>query len=119
MRYITGQQDVINKLRLRQSRTLRRMAVGVEKACVDVANHAKAGHEGDMAHANERYQNRTSTLTRSITPEVIYVGFDEVVGVVFANTEYAEYIENIYPYLFPALVANREQFKRRLQEAAQ
>lgn len=117
MKYVEGQDKVVQRLFLEKSKKLRQVAVGCEKAANDVANHAKAGHEGDMAHANERYQNRTTTLTRSIIPELVKADFNEVVAVVYASTEYAHRVETIYPFMFPAMQANQTQFVRRIKEA--
>ena len=109
---------------------LKNVGEAVEKTCVDISNHAKAGHGSNMAHANKRYRNRTMRLTHSITPELIEVNFNRVHGVVHtSSTEYAIFVElgtainvrtglpNIpYPYMTPALLANEDTFKKRLKD---
>ena len=121
MKFIGGTQKVINNIRMQQSKFLRDLGEAVEKTCVDISNNAKQGHAGNMAHANKRYQNQTSTLTRSITPQLEEVSFTNgVKGVVFTNIEYAPAVElgtgrnKPYPFLYPAVVANKENFKERI-----
>lgn len=123
-RYVTGTQQIINRLMMERDRMLRAIGRAVEATCVDISNHAKAGHAGNQAHMNDRYRNQTSTLTRSITPELEKVSRTEVVGVVYSNVEYAAFVEigtsenRPYPYLYPALLANKDSFKRRMMHAS-
>jgi len=119
MKFITGQQKIMNEIMMRRDRYLREVGDAAEKGALDVANHAKSGHEGEMAHADNRYQNRTGTLTRSITPELAVVNYKKVQSVVYSNVEYAPLVElgvgnrRPYPYLFPALVAMKGKVKDR------
>ena len=119
--FISGQREIENKLMMAKNQTLNRTGIAVEKSCIDVANHAKAGHESEHAHADERYRNQTGTLTRSIKPALEKVNFFEVTGVVFSNIEYASTVEiggdgrKPYPFLFPALVANKDKFEQRMK----
>jgi len=118
MQYIAGSQKVINNIRMHQSKFLRDLGEAVERTCVDISNSAKEGHAGNMAHANKRYQNQTSTLTRSITPQLEDVSFTKgVSGVVFTNMEYAPLVEVRYPFMYPAKVANEKKFKERVARA--
>ena len=123
MKYVFGTQTVINNLMRQKDKRLDRIAVAVEKTCVDVANHAKAGHAGNQAHMSNRYRNQTSTLTRSIMPELESVSYNAVVGIVYSNVEYAAMVElgtakhKPYPYLYPAIVASKDTFTRRIKEA--
>ena len=144
---ITGQRRVFNNLMIQKSKFLARAAIAVEKTAVDVANHAKANHESsgaaaklndDIAFAEAfgafgslgsskasssglRYVNRTGTLTRSITPELTKVDFNEVMAQVFTNIEYAPMVElgtsrsRAFPFLFPALVTNQKNFEARMK----
>ena len=91
MQYIKGTQKCINNIMIQQSKFLRDIAEATEKTCVGVSNSAKEGHAGNMAHANKRYQNQTTTLTRSITPELKEVSYKGVTGIVYTNMEYALY----------------------------
>lgn len=128
MKRVTGTQEVINNIMMQKNAMLKNAGEAVEKTCVDISNHAKANHSGNMAHANKRYQNRTMQLTHSITPELIKVDFKQVHGIVHTSSvEYAAAVElgvacnvrtglpnNPYPYLGPALFANKETLKDRL-----
>ncbi len=119
--FVGGTQRVLNNMMLAKSETLREIAEAVEKSAVDVANHAKAGHEGNRAHMNKRYQNQTGNLTQSIRSALTKVGFDLVEAATFTSMEYAVGVElgtsrnRPYPFLWPALLANQESFKERLK----
>lgn len=120
---ISGAQRIANNILAAKNTMLGRIAVAVEKTAVDVSNHAKANHERNSAHAQGRFEVRTGILVKSITPDMETVNFEEVVGVVFTNIEYAIPVEfggdgrRAYPFMFPALVANQENLIRRLAEA--
>ena len=122
---------MLNNLMRQKSKMLDNVSIAVEKTCVDVANHAKAGHAGNMAHASQRYQNQTSNLTNNILPEMLEVNFNQVHGIVPATIEYAATVEfgnttgvNVrtgqknkpYPYLAPALFACISKFKDRMSK---
>jgi len=93
MKFVTGQREMQNNLMMRRHKSLALVGEAVEKTCVDVSNHAKAGHEGNMAHMNKRYRNRTTNLTNSITPELLEVTIDGAHGIVSAGMDYAYYVE--------------------------
>jgi len=117
MKSIGGTQEIINNLMMQRSKLLARVGKAVEKSAVSVANHAKADHERGQGHGKGRYENQTTTLTRSITPKLTKIDFDEAEAIVFTKVEYAARVEAIYPYLWPAMVATQEEFKKRLKEA--
>jgi hypothetical protein len=125
MKYVRGTQEVITRLNMERNKAVRRLAEAIEKTCVDVSNHAKAGHAGNQAHMNARYQNRTSTLTRSIMPELVEARPDRVVGIVFTNIEYAPFVElgtvrnRPYPFLYPALQHGKPILQDRVRRAIQ
>jgi len=117
MKYIGGTQEIINNLMMRRNKLLRKVGIAVEKSAVSVAITAKRDHQRGQGHGKGRYENQTSTLTRSIEPVLLKIDFDEAIAAVFSNVEYAVSIETIYPYLWPAMVENQETFKKRLREA--
>lgn len=115
---IKGTQDVINNLMLARNEMLKRIAVGIEKTAVQVANHAKDKHSfahplqstpgrrmsgkqrkrwamvsRKSLHAADRYQNITGHLTASITQKLNKVTIDEISAIIFSTMEYAPYIE--------------------------
>ena len=102
---------------MRSSKLLSKVAVACERSAVSVSNHAKADHQKGQGHGMNRYENQTTTLTRSLTPLLTRVDPSEVEAIVFTNVEYAEKVETIYPYLWPALVANREKFLANMKGA--
>jgi hypothetical protein len=128
-KYVSGTQQMVNELLMRRNRVLANAGEAVEMTCVDVMNHAKAGHDGNMAHANQRYRNRTGNLTAGIgPPELMEVTFKKVHGIVPSTMEYSVFVElgtaiNVrtgrpnrpYPFMQPALMANRESHANRLK----
>lgn len=129
-KYVSGIDEIANNLVAIRDRTLGRISVVVEKTCIDIANHAKSGHDTNMAHTNSRYRNRTMRLTHSIVPELVEVNSNRVHGVVHTSSVgYASFVEfgiaiNVrtglpnrpYPFLTPALLANKEKFAERLKK---
>lgn len=117
MKYVGGQQEVLNNLMMQRSKLLMRIGVAVEKTAVEAANLAKSDHQRGQGHGKGRYENQTTTLTRSITPKLTVVNFDAVEGIIFTNLDYAYRVETVYPYMWPAIVAMQAKFVKRLKEA--
>jgi len=128
-KFVSGKDEIVNNLLMQRNTILKRAGEAVELTCVDVSNHAKAGHAGNMAHANKRYRNQTMQLTHAITPELVEVNFNQIHGIIHTSSvEYAAFVEfgtaiNVrtslpnkpYPYLTPALLANKEALTKRLK----
>lgn len=128
-RYVSGAREMEFNLLMQRHKVLANAGEAVEKTCLDVANHAKAGHAGNMAHASQRYRNRTGNLTAGIgPPELVEVNFNRVHGIVPSTMGYSSYVEfgtsmNVrtgrpnrpYPFMQPALFANREVLAGRLK----
>ncbi len=120
---ISGAKKIANNILIQKNAMLAKVAVAVEKTAVDVSNHAKANHVEGIAHSQGRFERDSGVLVRSITPELETVSFEEVTAVVFTNVEYAIPVEfgtsktRAYPFMFPALVENQENLKKRLAEA--
>jgi len=128
---VSGDKEVIRRLLSLKSQTFRRVVEAVEKTAVRMANHAKAGHEhGGNPHAQNRYENQTSNLTNSIGPgggqpmEFERLDEDMVIGLFGVNEQlsavmdYAPDVEERYPFIWPAAVANIDQFEKDIQAAA-
>lgn len=129
-KYVSGTQQMINNLLMQRNRVLANAGEAVEKTCVDVMNHAKAGHSGNMAHASQRYRNRTGDLTAGIgPPELLEVTLEKVHGIVPSGMEYSMFVEfgtaiNVrtgrpnrpYPFMQPALIANKDVLTNRLKK---
>jgi len=126
---ITGQREIENNLIRIDKNVLSQIVEAVEMTCVDLANHAKTGHDGNMAHANSRYQNRTTNLTNSIQPQNAEVKGKFVIGKVVANQNYAHWVEfgtsiNVktgrpnrpYPFMVPAMFASVDSFRKRMSD---
>jgi len=132
MKFVEGDKEVAAELLSLKDRTFRRVVEAVEKTAVRMANHAKAGHErGGSPHARNRYENQTSNLTNSIFPsggeqpmQWEEISEDRVVGLFGVNQaigavmEYAPYVEERYPFIWPAAVANIEFFRQEMKKAA-
>lgn len=130
---IKGDTETIKRLLSLKSQVFRRVVEAVEKTAMRMADHAKAGHEhGSDPHSRGRYENQTTNLTNSIMPggaggQMQWERLDEnmVVGLFGVNSaapgsvmEYAEYVEERYPFIWPAAAANIENFKKDIAEAA-
>jgi hypothetical protein len=99
-----------------------------------MANHARAGHlRGSNPHAAQRYENQTGNLTASIFPggplsqamKWETVTQQEIVGLFGISDAapgavmvYAPYVEERYPFIFPAAVENMERFQQEVANAA-
>ena len=120
MKFVVGQERVVAKIEGLAGTKIAAIADAMENVAVDIANHAKAGHIGVAAHAEERYQNQTSNLTNSIQAGDTEVGegSPSLTCDVFATMEYAPYVEEIYPFMMPALHENAENFRDQVAEAA-
>lgn len=129
MKYITGDRRVLINLKWWQSKVPIKVGIAVEKTCIDIANHAKAGHGGNMAHVSARYRNRTSNLTNAITPHMLEVSFKRAHGIVSALMDYSATVElghsvgvNVltgqrnkpYPFMVPALLVGSKLLQGRL-----
>lgn len=131
---VIGQREVIAELLGMKSQTFRRVVDAVEKTAVRMANDAKSGHErGSDPHSRDRYENRTTNLTNSIFPgggdgqpmKWEKITEDEVVGLFGVEStapgspmEYAPYIEERYPFIWPAVIANVAYFEQEIKKAA-
>jgi hypothetical protein len=130
---ITGDKETIRRLLSLKSETFRKVVTAVEKTAVRMANHAKAGHEhGSDPHSRSRYENQTGNLTASIFPvggsqqmQFEKLTESEVVGLFGVNgaavgavMEYAPEVEERYPFIWPAAVANIERFKQEIAACA-
>lgn len=128
---VTGDKEVVQKMLLMKSRVFRAVVRAVEQSAVRMANHAKAGHEhGSNPHARNRYENQTGNLTSSIFPggpegmKFEELSEDRIVGLfgVGANSagspmEYAAQVEERYPFIWPAAMANMRNFKNAVRDA--
>jgi hypothetical protein len=133
MEVLNGKAVIAELLSLK-SQTFRRVVEAVEKTAVKMSNDAKAGHErGSDPHSRDRYENQTNNLTNSIFPggsdgqpmKWEKLSEDEVVGLFGVEStapgsplEYAPYIEERYPFIWPAVVANLGYFTQEMKKAA-
>ncbi len=131
---VVGSTEVAATLLGMKDKTLRRVMEAIEKTAVRMASSARAGHEhGSNPHSRDRYENQTNNLTSSLFPggpngqpmKWQEITEDRIVGL-FGVAEmapgtpmqYAEYVEEKYPFIWPAVVANMEGFKNELAKAA-
>lgn len=122
--YVIGAEQIIMNLNRARIIWLGKIADAVEKSCVDGANHAKAGHTSNIAHANRRFASQTENLVNSISSGLEKVSINEVVGFIAANEDYAAHVEFgtsrmwfSYPFMFPALVHIDPILRARLELA--
>lgn len=131
---VLGSKEVAAKLLALKSQTFRKVIEAVEKTAVRMANAARAGHEhGSDPHSRNRYENQTSNLTNSIGPggansqEMRFEKLNEnvVTGLFGVDStapgsplEYAPKVEELYPFIWPAAVANMGYFKQSIADCA-
>lgn len=105
-----------NRLRSLKLNAFRRVVEAVEKTSVDASKHAKQGHNSNLAHMGDRYQNQTTNLTRSIHPFLENVCPTIFRGGIATDQKYAIFVETKYPYFLPALNFVEPIFKERLRK---
>ncbi len=120
---ISGARKIANNILIQKNKMLGRIAVAVEKTGVDVKTHAQANHTEGVAHGMGRFERKSGLLQKNIEVELETVTFKEVTATVSAMMEYAIPVEfgtsktRAYPFMFPALIANQENLKKRVAEA--
>lgn len=124
MNYVIGAEQIVMNLNRARILWLGKIADAVEKSLVDGANHAKAGHIATVAHANQRYRNITSNLTKNTFTQMTKISVNRVTGEIYNTMEYAPAVEFgssktwfAYPFLFPALVHIQPILRARLELA--
>ncbi len=131
---VIGHKEVIAELLGLKNETFRRVVEAVEKTAVRMSARAKAGHEhGSDPHSRGRFERQTGNLVASISPggaggqPMQWEKFteDEVVGLFGVDStapaapmEYAEYVEEGYPFIWPAAASQIENFKKEIAAAA-
>ena len=119
MKSIAGTKEVLAKLAMIKDEIVERVATATEITAVQVSVEAASGHKRGFAHTVGRYENQTTTLTRSLlqAPVPEQVDADEVRYAVGSNIEDAYDVEVRYPYLWPAAVAHKQKFRDNIAEA--
>ncbi|MEN6334785.1 MAG: hypothetical protein ABFE01_11025 [Phycisphaerales bacterium] len=129
---ILGAKEVAARLLSMKNDTFRRVVEAVERTAVKMANSAKAGHEhGSDPHSRDRFETQTGNLVSSISPgnsgEMQWEKLteNEVVGLFgilstgpSTALEYAPLVEERYPFIWPAVVANMDYFREQMKLAA-
>ena len=105
---ILGRENLINNLSTFSAKVVREFIHATEITQAEVTNFAKQKHP---------YKDRTGNLTASIQPGSIYITNKTISGVIEARMQYASYVERTHPYLFPAIVASKSKYKKRMVQA--
>lgn len=109
-----GINDLLKNINVLQDAVVTSVTAGVAAVSVDVANYAKENHP---------FANRTGNLEASIHPLPVEQSGDVITGTVKAGMEYAAFVEfgtarsAPYPYMQPALEANRDNAIETLAKA--
>lgn len=91
------------------------LKAGMTKACLLVENTAKQNASGRPGPKVDTGRLRSSITNR------LDIEDDKLIGIVGTNVEYASYLEfgtskmQAYPFLFPALEANKSKIKDLLK----
>jgi len=131
---VLGQEEVARRLLSLKSRTFGRIVEAIEKNAVRMAMHARSGHNrGSNPHARDRYENRTANLTNSIFPggansqgmQFEEISERQIVGLFGVDSsapgavmEYAQYVDQRYPFIWPAAMAYKERLIKDVRAAA-
>ena len=119
---VGGQDEVNKKIRRVSDELLKRIINHVGATGDKIATHAKSDHTKGFAHAVGRYENQTTNLTNSIFAQMTRADRMRVESVAFAAREYAPRVElggngrSAYPFMFPALVSEQQNFIEGFEE---
>lgn len=123
LKFITGDREAAAALRQIAGPVGQRMLDAVDMTSVDVRDHAADNHVRNSAHEMGRYENQTTNLSNSIVViDARPVGGD-ITGAVVATEGYGVHVElgtrrsRAYPFMIPALEANKKQFLSNIQGA--
>ena len=130
---VEGAAQTVTRLLAIKDKTFARVLRAVEVTAVRMAIHAKTGHtKGSGPHSRNRYENQTTNLTLSIFPggpdasamKWEEVSEDRIVGLFGvdetapgATMEYAPYVEERFPFIFPAALAHVDTFAKEVAKA--
>ncbi len=111
---LLGRDKMVQNLSKFEVHFVDRLVDAVEITQALVSNFAKATHP---------YTDRTGQLTNSIQPGRVQISDKRVEGEIRADKSYASFVElgtsrsRPYPFLHPALTANRDAFLQRIRKA--
>ncbi len=112
-----GRENLVRNLSNFAQDVVRRVTVSCEIIQAKVSNFAKANHP---------YTDRTGNLTKSVMPGRITIENTSITAEVRAGDKFAEYASYVelgtsrsrpYPFLFPALMAHKAEFRGVIQNA--
>jgi HK97 gp10 family phage protein len=109
-----GMNDLLKNIDIYKNNVITGVAAGVAAVCVDVANHAKINHA---------FTNRTYNLENAIEPVPVKINGNMVEGAVKDSMFYAFWVEfgtsrsAPYPYMSPAIEANKKNLHNTIQAA--
>ncbi len=114
---VLGREELVKNMTSWHQRLVAKVVTQVEIIQSKVVAHARKGH-GKGAHTRGRFETQTGVLEESIQPGKIYLTNNTVRGIVEARTEYASFVERLYPYVAPAVMAHAAEFRDRLRKVA-
>lgn len=119
MKSVAGTRAVLARLASVQDQIVGKVAEATEMTAVEVGVAAAKGHKPGFGHTVGRYENVTTTLTRSLlqAPVADKVDEEEVIYSLGSNLDYAYPVEVRYPYLWPAAVSKQGKFRKNVTEA--
>ena len=110
----TGLNDLLRYIDKTKSTVITAVAAAVGQVTIEIAEDAKTNHS---------FTNRTGNLENSIQPLPVKVDGSTISGGVNAGMEYAKFVEYgtskaaPYPFLTPAVEANKDNLTNTVAEA--
>lgn len=130
MKYVSGAGIITANIIAAKTVMVARIGLAVMDVAGGVARNAQSGHDkGTNAHGRGRYENQTMKLTRSIKAYPYKANLKEISATVVASAKnngfyYGTALEVgffhtsgkfvQYPFMVPALYANRNYMNRRM-----
>jgi hypothetical protein len=114
---VLGRDELVKNMTSWHQRLVAKVVTQIEIIQSKVVASARKGH-GRGAHSKGRFETDTGALEESIQPGKIYLTDNTVRGVIEARTEYASFVEKLYPYIAPAVMEHSAEFRSRLRKVA-
>lgn len=123
---VVGMEKLAKNLSSYSDNVVKAVVSGCQLTQAQIVNHARANHSKD-AHSSGRFisHHGGNGLVGSIQPGQIEISDEDVTAEIIARQPYASFVEEgtsrskAYPYLEPAVQANRKAFSENIRRFIQ